>query len=148
MDDLYSINALRLVQSADEIKSKLVGQMSCVHGLSVNEFFLLMHLDRAPGNRLTRVELARRMHMNASSVTRMAAPMEKIGLLARQVGKRDARKAFVVLTKAGQTKLNEARATFAAQAESVFSDRWDKADLDRLSKLLFRLVAGREANLT
>jgi DNA-binding MarR family transcriptional regulator len=119
-----------------------------VHGLSVNEFFLLMHLAQATRNRLSRVELARRMHLSASTVTRMAAPMEKLGLLTREADARDARLAFVVITDAGRTKLTEARATFSKQAEYAFKDRWDKAELDRLSELLYRLVVGTSANLT
>ncbi len=148
MDNICSINALRILQSADEIKARLSGEFSAVHGLSVNEFFLLMHLDQAALNRHSRVELARRMHVSASTVTRMVAPMEKLGMLTRQVDKRDARLAFVVLTDAGRTKLNEARKTFSKQAEYLFEDRWDKAELDRLSELLYRLVVGTSANLT
>lgn len=148
MDDICAVNALRLLQSADEIRARLSGEFSAVHGLSVNEYFLLMHLDKAPLNRLSRVELAKRMHVSASTVTRMVAPMEKLGLVARQVGTRDARLAYVVLTDAGRAKLSEARKTFVKQAGYVFQDRWDEGELDHLSKLLNRLVAGSSANLT
>lgn len=148
MDDIQTINALRLLQSADELKAKLTGEFSAVHGISVNEFFLLLHLQRAPRNRLARVELAKRMHVSASTVTRMAAPMEKIGLVGREVDERDARLAFVVLTDAGQIKLTEATATFAKQAGYLFQDRWTQEELEQLSELLLRLVAGTPANLT
>ncbi|MEM6413738.1 MAG: MarR family transcriptional regulator [Pseudomonadota bacterium] len=148
MGDLYTINALRLLQSADELKAKLAGAFAAIHGLSVNEFFLLMHLERAPQNRLPRVELAKRMHVSASTVTRMVAPMEKTGLVSRDVGARDARLAFVVLTKSGKRKLGEARATFKNHARDTFADRWNADDLDQLSELLYRLVAGTSANLT
>ncbi|WP_421856062.1 MarR family winged helix-turn-helix transcriptional regulator [Oricola sp.] len=148
MENICTINALRLLQSADELRARLAGEFSAVHGLSVNEFFLLMHLDRAPLNRLPRVELAKRMHVSASTVTRMAAPMEKLGLLTRKADERDARLAFVVLTEAGRTRLSEARATFAKRANYVFQDRWDDAELEQLSALLNRLVAGTPANLT
>lgn len=148
MDDIYVINALRLLQSADELKARLSAEFSAVHGLSVNEFFLMLHLERAHLNRLSRVELAKRMHVSASTVTRMAAPMEKLGLLARKVDERDARLAFVVLTEAGLTKLHEARQTFAKQAGYAFQDRWDESELEQLSRLLHRLVVGTSASLT
>lgn len=148
MTDICTTNALRLLQSADELRAKLSGDFSAVHGLSVNEFFLMMHLERAHLNRLSRVELAKRMHVSASTVTRMARPMEKLGLLGRQADERDARLAFVVLTKAGQTRLSEAKATFAKQAGYVFEDRWNEAELEQLSALLHRLVVGTSANLT
>ena len=123
MSDIFSTPVLRLLQSGDAIKARLAGEFSAVHGLSVNEMFLLMQLEQASLHRLSRVELARRLHMSASTVTRMATPMEKIGLVKRQADERDARLAFVVLTEAGLTKVQEARATFAKQASYVFRDR-------------------------
>lgn len=148
MGDIHVTNALRLLQSADELKARLSGEFSAVHGISVNEFFLLLHLQKAPRHRLARVELAKRMHVSASTITRMAAPMEKIGLLDREVDERDARLAFVVLTDAGQAKSTEVTATFAKQAGNFFQDRWTQDELEQLSELLLRLVAGTPANLT
>ncbi|MEO0961021.1 MAG: MarR family transcriptional regulator [Pseudomonadota bacterium] len=148
MEDSRVINALRLLQTADEIRARLAGEFSAVHGLSVNEFFLLMHLDNAPAKRLSRVELAKRMYVSASTVTRMVAPMEKLGMVDREADARDARLAFVVLSDAGRRKLGEARETFAKQAGYFFEDRWDEDDLTQLSQLLSRLVAGSASNLT
>lgn len=109
---------------------------------------MLLHLHKAPRKRLTRVELAKRMHVSASTVTRMAAPMEKIGLLHRETDERDARLAFVVLTDSGHDKLMETKETFAKQAGYLFQDRWTEDELEELSELLLRLVAGSTANLT
>lgn len=148
MEKVHTTNALRLLQSADEIKARLSGEFSAVHGLSVNEFFLLMHLEQATTHRLSRVELAKRMHISASTVTRMAAPMEKIGLVDRQTDTKDARLAFVVVTDAGLQKLNEARVTFAKQAGYMFSDRLDETELNQLSTMLGRLVSGTLGNLS
>lgn len=148
MKKIYLTNALRLIQSADEIKARLAGEFSAVHGLSVSEFFLLMQLEQATLNRLARVELAKRMHVSASTVTRMAAPMEKLGLLSRMTDDRDARLAYVVLTKAGRVKVQEARATFAKQASYVFQDRWSTEELEQLSALLHRIVSDAPGNLT
>ncbi|MGB0694241.1 MAG: MarR family winged helix-turn-helix transcriptional regulator [Rhodospirillaceae bacterium] len=148
MLDTQSINALRLLQSADGFRAKLAGEFSAIHGISVNEFFLLMHLERAPLNRLSRAELAKRMHLSASTVTRMAAPMEKLGFVSRQTDDRDARLTFVVLTDAGALRVQEARATFDKKAQDLFGDRWIEEDLEALAALLNRLVAGTASNLT
>ncbi|MEP2716989.1 MarR family transcriptional regulator [Pseudophaeobacter sp.] len=148
MEDLCLKTTLRLLQSADQIRARLSGDFSSVHGLSVNEVFLLMHLERAPLHRLSRIELARRMHISASTITRMAAPLEKIGVVSRQVDSRDARLAFVVLTEVGLEKLGEARATFAKQSGYVFRDRWTEGELEQLSDLLHRLTADAPGDLT
>ena len=107
-----------------------------------------MHLEQAPLHRLSRVELAKRMHVSASTVTRMAAPLEKIGVVARQTDERDARLAFVVLTEPGLEKVHEALVTFTKQAGYVFRDRWTEGDLEQLSGLLHRLIADAPGNLT
>lgn len=119
-----------------------------MHGLSVNDYFLMKHLDSAPKHRLPRVDLAKRLHINASTVTRMVVPMEKIGLVTRQVDERDARLAFVLLSNAGRTKLKEANFTFSKHANYAFEDRWSEEDLLALSNLLGRMVTGRVSNLT
>lgn len=148
MTDIALQSVLRLLQSSQLIEARLAGEISSVHGLSVNEMFLLMQLERAPLQRLPRVELAKRLNTSASTVTRMAAPMEKLGLVSRQSDVRDARLAFVVLTEAGATRVAEARETFAKQATYVFRDRWQPQEIEQLSTLLGRLVAGTPGDLT
>jgi len=109
----------------------------------VNEFLLMLHLERAAAHRLSRVDLAKRMHVSASTITRMAAPMEKIGLVDRQVDDRDARLVFVVATQAGRAKLSEALSTFSKRAGYLFSDRWEDDEVDQFAAMLRRLIAGR-----
>ncbi len=142
MTDLHTTNALRLLQVADDFRAGLSGEFSAVHGISVNEFFLLLHLERSAANRLPRVDLARRMHVSASTITRMAAPMEKVGLVDREVDERDARLVFVVATDAGRAKLSEALSTFSKRAGYLFDDRCDDEELDRFASILRRLIAG------
>tara|TARA_R110000787_G_scaffold52283_9_gene123194 strand:- start:496 stop:942 length:447 start_codon:yes stop_codon:yes gene_type:complete len=147
MTDVNTTNALRLLQVADDFRAGLSGEFSAVHGISVNEFFLLLHLERAPANRLSRVEMAKRMHVSASTITRMAAPMEKIGLVGREVDERDARLVFVVATDAGREKLSDALATFAKRSGYLFDDRWDDKEVERFSTMLQRLTAGKGDSL-
>jgi len=140
MEHMTTTCGLRLLVAATEFQARLSGEFAAVHGLSLNEFLLLLHLERSAAKRLSRVELSRRMHVSASTVTRMASPMEKVGLLARESHKRDARLAFVVITEAGRAKLGEARVTFAKHAEGFFADRWTEPELGQLAALLHRLV--------
>ncbi|MBU2981760.1 MarR family transcriptional regulator [Lentibacter algarum] len=139
---MNTTNAMRLLQVADDFRAGLAGELSAVHGISVNEFLLMLHLERSAANRLSRVELAKRMHVSASTITRMAAPMEKIGLVDREVDARDARLVFVVATAAGKAKLAEALATFSKRADYLFGDRWDEKEIDQFAAMLRRLIAG------
>jgi len=148
MTDSSLKSVLRLLQSAQLIEARLAGEFSSIHGLSVNEVFLLMQLEQAPLVRLTRVELAKRLNTSPSTVTRMAAPMEKLGLVSKQSDSRDARLAFVVLTKTGRKRVSEARTTLSKQAAYVFSDRWSPKEIEQLSSLLGRLVSGTPGELS
>ena len=143
MTDKCTANALRLLQVADDFRAGLSSELSAVHGISVNDFLLMLHLERAEANRLTRVDLAKRMHVSASTITRMAAPMEKIGLVDREVDQRDARLVFVVATDAGKKKLSEALATFSKRAGYLFSDRWTDDEIDQFASMLTRMIAGK-----
>jgi len=147
MTELYLAPVLHLLRSADILSERIGGGLSAIHGLSLNEMFLLMHLENAPGHRLTRVELSKRLHISASTVTRMTAPMEKIKLVSRESDARDARLAFVVLTEAGLERVKDARATLARQSETVFQDRWTEKEINSLSELLGRLVANAPGDL-
>lgn len=142
MTDLHTTNALRLLHVADDFRAGLSGEFAAVHGISVNEFLLLLHLERSAANRLPRVELARRMHVSASTITRMAAPMEKVGLIDREVDERDARLVFVVATPAGREKLSEALSTFSKRAGYLFGDRSEDEEMEQFAAMLRRLIGG------
>ena len=148
MVNMPTVAALRLLQAADEFRAGLAGEFASIHGLSVNEFILLLHLHRAPGQRLPRVDLARRLHVSASTITRMAAPMEKIGLLAREADDRDARMVFVTLTEAARARLDEALGTFAKRAGYLFDDRWEDDEVAALAGMLRRISPRSVGTLT
>ncbi|MDI1342688.1 MAG: MarR family transcriptional regulator [Pseudolabrys sp.] len=138
---------INLLRAQALIQERFSGELGSVHGLALNEALLLMHLEKAPLRRLTRVDLAKRLHASPSTVTRMAAPMEKIGLVARQADPRDARLAYVVLTEAGLTLVGDVRKTLERRSSELFRDRWSDAEVASLAKLLGRLTAGELGDL-
>jgi DNA-binding MarR family transcriptional regulator len=121
--------------------------LGSIHGLGLNEALLLMHLERAPLNRLSRVDLAKRLSVSPSTVTRMTTPLEKIGMVGREANPRDARLAYVVLTEAGRRAIIDARASLERMAADVFRDRWSEAEIATLASLLARLTAGQPGEL-
>ena len=138
---------IHLLRAHALIEERFAGELASVHGLALNEALLLMHLERAPLQRLTRVELARRLHASPSTVTRMAAPMEKSGFVTRQPDPRDARLAYVVLTPAGLEAVGNLRITLERRCEDIFRDRWSDAEIRMLGQLLGRLTAGEPGDL-
>jgi len=139
---------LHLLRAHSRIEEKFAGTLGSVHGLALNEVLLLMHLQHAPLHRLSRIDLARRLSVSASTVTRMAAPLEKLRLVGREADARDARLAYVVLTKAGQRLVGEARQTLEQLSAELFKDRWSAGEIEQLDKLLARITASLPGELT
>lgn len=135
--------ALQLFQAQARLEERFADGLGVIHGLSLKDTLLLMHVARAEEGRLSRIDLARRLSVSPSTVTRTAAPLEKRGLLGRESNKHDARYAYVVLTKAGRQAIADAQATFERISAAVFSDRWTRQEISSLASLLGRLTAGQ-----
>ena len=99
---------LRLTRAYAMLTRRLDNALSSLHGLSFSDFMILYYLDRAPDLRLRRIDLAERLGVTASGVTRSLMPMEKIGLVSRQPDPRDARVGYASLTESGQQLLKYA----------------------------------------
>ncbi len=132
---------MRLFRAQAYIEARLEPELASIHGLSFKEFHLLAQLSRAPANRLRRVDLAGRLNVSQSTVTRMAVPLEKTGLVVREPDPRDARVAYMVLTPVGAERIQQAEVTVRRMAADVFRDRWTPAEINTLGDLLGRLTA-------
>jgi len=132
---------LNLLRAQAHLQNRFAAELGGIHGLSVNELLLLLHLDRAEGGRLRRVDLAERLDMSQSGVTRMLAPMEKVGWVTRAEDRRDARVSCVVLRKSGRRLAREGLRTLDAQSAAFFGAGWPTEDVRTLAELLGRLTA-------
>src|SRR6266487_3457144 len=74
-------------------------ELGAIHGLGISDFAALHHLAQAQGGRLRRVDLARRLALTPSGVTRLLAPLERRGLVTREASGDDARATYAVLTR-------------------------------------------------
>lgn len=89
-------------------------------GMGFNEFVILFHLSRTKDKKLRRVDLAEKMGLTASGVTRILAPMEKMGLIKREAALRDARVSYVAITSAGQRNLSDSLEKAQEFSEAIF----------------------------
>ena len=113
MDDLLTTSTdfcLRLARAEAVLVRRFDNALGSHHGISFSDFQLLNHLARAPGGRLRRVDLADRVGLTASGVTRTLLPLEKIGLITRQSDPRDARVGFAAITDTGHEMVVNATA--------------------------------------
>jgi DNA-binding MarR family transcriptional regulator len=99
---------LRLTRAYSTLTRRLDNSLSNLHGLSFSDFMILYYLGRAPESRLRRIDLAERLGVTASGVTRSLMPLEKLGLISREPDPRDARVGYATLTTGGQQLLSYA----------------------------------------
>lgn len=98
---------LRLAKAHAALLRRFDGPLGALHGLGFGDFLVLLHLSRAPGGKLRRIDLAGQIGVTASAVTRTLIPLEKVGLVTRQPDAHDARVSYAVLTKAGWRLLED-----------------------------------------
>ncbi|WP_245975231.1 MarR family winged helix-turn-helix transcriptional regulator [Deminuibacter soli] len=109
-----------------------------MHGLGFSDFMILYLLHQAGEERMRRIDLADRIGLTASGITRMLLPLEKNGLLKREINERDARVSYVVLTTAGKRLFNEALDTANEAAKDLLPAATVKA-IKPLSDILATL---------
>jgi DNA-binding MarR family transcriptional regulator len=112
-------------------------ELGAVHGLGLSDFAALYALAEAPGNRLRRVDLARRLALTPSGVTRLLGPLERRGIVDRERDGDDARATHAVLTKSGKALVRDATATATGIAEAILGalPRADRAAFTKLGSL-------------
>lgn len=148
MSDTSLAAVLRLLRAQSFVEARVDPGLGAVHGLALRELMFLMQLDQAPANRLRRVDLAGRLNVSQSTVTRLALPLEKLGFVKREADPRDARVGYVVLTKAGRQRVADARITLDRQTEAIFRDRWTDKEIATLASLLGRFTAALPGDVT
>jgi DNA-binding MarR family transcriptional regulator len=118
------------------LNAELVSQ----HGLTLNDYEVLLQLANAPERRLKRVELVERLVLTASGITRLLDGLEKAGWVTRAPCPSDARVTYAVLTDEGLVKLREAADTHIAGVARSFADAFTAEELAALADLLGRLA--------
>jgi len=109
------------------------------HGLTLNDYEVLLHLAHAPDRMMRRVDLARSVLLTPSGITRLLEGLERCGYVERAKCESDARVTYARLTDAGHAKLSEASVTHVEEIRTHFGERFSEDELDALAGLLSRL---------
>jgi DNA-binding MarR family transcriptional regulator len=136
---------LRMARAHAAMIRRFDSSLGSVHGISFGDFQLLDHLSRAAGGRLRRVDLAERLGLTASGVTRALLPLEKIGLVARETDPRDARVGYAAITPVGKELVVNATATTNLISGDLLQGV-AATDLDAMSALLGQLAGINASN--
>ena len=127
--------SLRLARAHTTLMRRLDNALGNQCGISFGDFQILLYLNNATAGRLRRIDLAERLSLTASGVTRSLIPLEKIGLVSRQSDSRDARIAYAVITDSGRTLLHHAVPTAEMISDEALKEQTPQA-LASLSETL------------
>jgi DNA-binding MarR family transcriptional regulator len=101
--------ALKTVLNLNKVNTILSRRFdNSLGGVSFNEFIILYHISQSPDGKMRRIDLAEKIGLTASGVTRLLLPMEKTGLIKRGEAEHDARVSYVLIATGGQRRLTEA----------------------------------------
>ena len=142
MSEASAKAVLQVMVLAASLEQRFSPVLGSVHGLSLNDFLLLLNVARAPLQRMRRADLAAAMSVGQSSISHMADPLEKMGLVSRQADQRDGRIVYVVLTATGQQTVTDAEATLGELSARLFDERWGSRDIETFVSRLAQLTYG------
>ena len=133
------------LRSHAAITRELSAQLQREHGLTLNDYEVLLHLSHADGGMLRRVDLADRILLTASGITRLLEGLESSGFVTKETCASDARVSYAKLTETGMAKLRRAAVTHLRGIDELFVGRYSGSELATLAELLARLpVTGAE----
>ena len=117
------------------------------HGLTINDFEVLVHLAHADGGRLRRVDLADRVLLTASGITRLLDGLERSKLVCKASCSADARVTYAEITPAGRALLADARESHVEGVRALFAERFSPDELRELTGLLERLPLAPQSDV-
>ena len=121
------------------ITRELSAQLQREHDLTLNDYEVLLHLSHAEDGRMRRVDLAERVVLTASGITRLLEGLERAGYVCKESCAADARVSYAALTDKGRKKLGSAAETHLRGVDELFVSRYSGSELTALAELLGRL---------
>jgi DNA-binding MarR family transcriptional regulator len=125
----------------------LSASLQAEHGLTINDYEALQVLVRADGRRMRRVDLARRLLLTPSGVTRLLEGLESAGLVERAACDADLRVTYAQLTDAGAQRLEAASCGHVGSVRALFEEHFSQEELEALAAALGRLPGAAEDEL-
>lgn len=132
-----------LVEVISDVRADLEAELQCEHGITEGDYGVLVQLSEAPGRRLRMCDLALRLHLSPSGLTRRLDGLVRDGFVAREAASDDRRVTLAVLTEAGLAKLESAAPLHVDGARRHLFDHLDRNQIRALGDALDTVRRGR-----
>ncbi|MHB1502430.1 MAG: MarR family winged helix-turn-helix transcriptional regulator [Acidimicrobiales bacterium] len=133
LDDAEMRSWVSLIRATRRLMSTLDAELQAGHGISLGDYELLARLSESDGERLRMSDLAQRLSLSPSGLTRRMDGLVKAGLVERQRFPEDHRSAYAVMTAAGRTCLERAAPDHVASVRRCYVDRFSHDELASLA---------------
>ena len=145
MDDELGPEEMRawqaLLHAHHDVTRALDAELRDEHGLSMGTYDVLLRLARAPARTLRMTDLAARVMLSPSGLTRVVDQFVEAGLVERDRFEGDARVMLVRLTDRGRRVLRQAARTHLRGIREHFTGRLSPAQLRNVASAL-EAIAG------
>ena len=127
------------------IVPKLDQELGSARGLSLNQFEVLTWLARAGRQGLRMTDLASRVVLSPSGVTRAVDQLERRGLVSRCIFESDKRGQLATITPEGRTVLRKATDDHVRGLREHFLKHLSRDDLEQLAKSFEAILDGERS---
>lgn len=141
------LNAWRsFLRAHAQVVRELERELQAEHGMALTDYDVLVQLAAAEQRRLRMSELADRLLLSRSGVTRLVDRLVADGFVERVTCEDDRRGQWASLTDAGYERLRRASPTHLRGVAAHFLDRLSADELAELERMLGALVAAEPAS--
>ncbi|HUZ16701.1 MAG TPA: MarR family winged helix-turn-helix transcriptional regulator [Gaiellaceae bacterium] len=130
-----------LLRLRESVTRALDGRLRADHGLSLDDYGILITLVGQPGARQRMSALGEQRLLTPSGITRAVARLEGRGLLRRGPDPADGRAFFATLTPKGVRELRRAQRTHHAIVRELYLSRLDAREVAQLGALFEKAVS-------
>jgi len=129
------------LQAHDAATESLDAELRELAGLTLSDYEVLLHLDRAADSMLRMTDLAADVLLTASGTTRAVDRLERDGFVRRSPDPDDGRATLVTLTAAGRRRFRAAAPVHLAGVRARFLDAITKRDAEALRAIAVKVLA-------
>ncbi len=116
------------------------------HGLTLGDYQVLVYLSEADDHSMRMCDLAKRLQLSPSGLTRRLDGLVRAGVVERQPGARDRRVMYARLTPDGMALLEEAAPTHVRSVRTRVLDHLDRDEIASMARSWSAIRRGLQAD--
>jgi DNA-binding MarR family transcriptional regulator len=129
-----------MLAAHSRLTATLDAELEREHDIGLSAYEVLMNLSEAPDGRMRMSELADRLLLSRSGITRLADRLVARGLIERERCSDDGRGYNAQLTARGRATVEAARPDHLAGVRRIFLAQLDPSEIDTLGEIWRRLL--------